>query len=220
MGISNNVPIVFCIVEDPVAMGLIDSLARPGRNLTGFTTGGDALIAKRLQVLKEVAPAIRRLGVLQSNQAVQTLAEIARLTQVAKPLGIDVVIVNVTQADWSSAMQRLLMEKVDATVGTTSMHWSMRKDFPALVQQVRLPAIYDAEEFVDAGGLISISASYAERYRAAAGYVDRILRGARPADLPVQEPTVVSTVINLRAARALGLKIPQAILARADRIVE
>ena len=220
MKISRDVPIVFCIVEDPVTMGLVASLGRPGGNLTGVTTGGEKLVAKRLQVLKEVVPSVRRLGILHGNPSAQVVADLARLRQAAKQFGIEVVVEQFDSADMAVSMNRLLLQKVDATVGTTSMHWSIRKEFVGLVTKAGLPAIYDAEEFVNAGGLMSISVRYADRYRAAAGHVDRILRGAKPRDLPVEEPTVLTTAVSLRAARALGLKIPQAILVSADKVIE
>jgi ABC-type uncharacterized transport system substrate-binding protein len=224
MKLTKDVPIVFCIVADPVAIGLVTSLGRPGGNVTGVTTGGRELIAKRIQILKEMVPSIRRLGILQGPVVPShVLAEIAELRRAAKMFGIETIVAKREPAesdDFTNALNRLLREGVDATVGTTSLHWSRRKEFPGLVTKARLPAIYDAEEFVDDGGLISISASYVDRYRAAASHVDRILRGARPQDLPVEEPTIFTIVINLKTAKALGLKIPQSVLIRADRVIE
>jgi len=221
MKLTKDVPIVFCIVQDPVAIGLVSNLGRPSGNVTGLTTGGRQLIGKRLQVLKEMVPSIRRLGLVQGpGQSVEVLADVAALKGTAKQLGIDIIVVNRESSDLANAMNSMVRERVDATIGMTSLHWSRRKEFPEAVAKVRLPAIYDAEEFVDAGGLIAISVNYVERYRAAAGYVNRILRGVKPQDLPVEEPTVFTTVINMKTAKALGLAIPQSILLRADRVIE
>ena len=170
MKLTKVVPIVFCIVEDPVAMGLVASLGRPGGNLTGVITGGVGLIAKRLQSLKELVPSIRRLGIVQPSDAPsQTLAEVAELGRAAKQLGIEIVIAKLDSRrhstrdvaipysrDLAVALNQLLREGVGGTVGTISMHWSRRKEFPGIVAKAGLPAIYDAEEFVDAGGLMSL----------------------------------------------------------------
>jgi putative ABC transport system substrate-binding protein len=126
----------------------------------------------------------------------------------------------VDRIDLAAAFAALKRERVEALVGLVYLVWSVRKEFVDHANRARLPAIYDAEEFVQAGGLISYSVSYPERYREAANYVDRILRGARPADLPVEEPTRFTLALNLRTARSLGLEIPQPVLLRADRVIE
>jgi putative ABC transport system substrate-binding protein len=224
--LTKDVPIVFCIVEDPVALGLVASLGRPGGNVTGVTTGGRELLAKRIQILMEAVPSIRRLGILQPpNAAAPALAEVAEIGRAAKQFGIETIVETIDgppdpAQDLTAPLDRLLRQGAAATMGTIALHWGRRLHFPGYVAKARLPAIYDAEEFVDAGGLMSVSASFVDRYRAAAGYVDRILRGAKPQDLPVEQPTALITVVNLKAARALGLRLPQQLLLRADRVIE
>jgi putative ABC transport system substrate-binding protein len=222
MNVSKEIPIVFCIVEDPVAIGLVSGLGRPGGNVTGVTLGGATLIAKRIQALSELVPSMKRLGIVHAEDPPQhVLVEIDQIGRAAKQLGIETVVVkgNLTK-DLTALLHRIVQQGVQGTIGTTALHWGRRKEFPFAATRIGLPAIYDAEEFVDAGGVMSISVSYVDRYHAAASYVDRILRGARPKDLPVEEPTRYTTVINLEAAKALGIRIPQTVRLRADRVIE
>lgn len=221
-----ELPIVFSIVDDPVAMGLVAALARPGGNATGVTTRGREFSGKQLQILREVVPTLRRIGVTGLVSTPEHRATLEEVGRVAAKLGVEVV--EVVKAQWAlsdsaafgPAIAELVRQRVDAILGLTYLIYPLHREFVQHVAHAKLPAMYDAEEFVRAGGLMSLSVSFADRYREAANYVDRILRGAKPADLPVQEPTRFVFAINLKTAKALGLRIPQSILARADRVIE
>jgi putative ABC transport system substrate-binding protein len=218
---TSDVPIVFSIVDDPVRLGLVGSLARPGGNATGVTTRSRELTGKQLQILKELVPTLRRIGVTGVVTTPEHVATIEELKRTATQLGFELIEARqeLDQKDLAAAFAALKRERVEALVGLTYL-WSEFKEFVDHANRAGLPAMYDAEEFVQAGGLISYSVSFAERYREAANYVDRILRGARPADLPVEEPTRFTLALNLRTARSLGLEIPQSVLLRADRVIE
>jgi putative ABC transport system substrate-binding protein len=223
---SRDIPIVFGISQDPVGEGLVSSLARPGGNVTGVSTRGQELVGKRLQLLKEVLPSasriglVRRVGTPDTYVAVSLHEELRRATSM---LGLQLVEVRHEHAlagDFRVAFTRLVGERVDAIATLLSWNYPYYGDFVRHAATAKLPMIGDASEFADAGALMSFSVSYAERYRKSAEYVDRILRGAKPADLPVEEPTVFELVVNLRTARAFGVKIPQSVLLRADRVIE
>jgi putative ABC transport system substrate-binding protein len=222
---TSNVPIVFSIVDDPVRLGLVASLTRPGGNATGVTTRSRELTGKQLQILKELVPTLRRIGVTGVVTTPEHVATVEEVRRTAAQLRLELVEVRqewqeLDRFDLAPAFTALKRERVEAVVGLVYLVWSKREEFVDHANRAGLPAMYDAEEFVQAGGLISYSVSYAERYREAANYVDRILRGARPADLPVEEPTRFTLALNLRTARSLGLEIPQSVLLRADRVIE
>ena len=219
---TSDVPIVFSIVDDPVRLGLVASLARPGGNATGVTTRSRELTGKQLQILKELVPTLRRIGVTGVVTTPEHVATVEEVRRTATQLGFELVEVRqeLDRIDLAAAFAALKSERVEAVVGLVYLVWSLRKEFADHANRAGLPAMYDADEFVQAGGLISYSVSYAERYREAANYVDRILRGAKPADLPVEEPTRFTLALNLRTARSLGLEIPQSVLLRADRVIE
>jgi putative ABC transport system substrate-binding protein len=219
---TSDVPIVFSIVDDPVRLGLVASLARPGGNATGVTTRSRELTGKQLQILKELVPTLRRIGVTGVVTTPEHVATIEELRRTATQLGFELVEVRqeLDRLDFAAAIAALKRERVEALIASAYLVWSLRKEFVDLANRAGLPSMYDAEEFVQAGGLISYSVSFAERYREAANYVDRILRGARPADLPVEEPTRFTLALNVRTARSLGLEIPQSVLLRADRVIE
>jgi putative ABC transport system substrate-binding protein len=218
---TSDVPIVFSIVDDPIRLGLVASLARPGGNATGVTTRSRELTGKQLQILKELVPTLRRIGVTGVVTTPEHVATIEEVRRTATQLGLELVEVRqeLDRVDLAAAFAALKRERVEAFVGLTYL-WSEPKELVDHANRAGLPAMYDREEYVQAGGLISYSVSYAERYREAANYVDRILRGARPADLPVEEPTRFTLALNLRTARSLGLEIPQSVLLRADRVIE
>jgi putative ABC transport system substrate-binding protein len=222
---TSDVPIVFSIVDDPVRLGLVASLARPGGNATGVTTRSRELTGKQLQILKELVPTLRRIGVTGIVTTPEHAATIEEVRRTATQLGFELVEVRQEldrrgDFDFAAAFAALKRERVEALVGLTYLVYPMHKEFVDHAGRAGLPAVYDAGEFVQAGGLISYSVSLAERYREAANYVDRILRGARPADLPVEEPTRFTLALNLRTARSLGLEVPQSVLLRADRVIE
>lgn len=219
---TRTLPVVFAIVTDPVSLGLVQSLARPGGNATGVTTRSSDLAVKRVQLLKEMFPAIRRIGYLVNREGTDVTARetLAEMTKAADQLGVRIISDEMSVGEaFGPAIERLRSEGAEALLGEL-YQYGRRRDFLEAVARSRLPAVYATNEFAQEGGLMSLSVSLEERYRAAAGYVDRILRGARPADLPVEEPTRHELVVNLKAARALGIKIPISILVRADRVIE
>lgn len=218
--LSSRVPIVFQDY-DPVASGLVSSLARPGGNATGVALGGTVIAAKRVELLKETSPSIRTLGVVHDPQWV-THFELDQVAKAARSFGIRLELAEATTlAQHLDAVARLQAAGVDAFyVVWTGSSFAVRRDLCAAIRASRLPAMYGTGPFCDDGGLISYSRSMPDFIAKSAEYVDRILRGASPADLPVQEPTVLELVINLATARAQGLRIPQSTLLRATRLIE
>ena len=211
---TETIPIVFAAVPDPVGTGLVASLARPGGNLTGLSSQSPELVGKRLQLLKETAPRIRRVAYLTD----QTDSN-PELRQAAAVLGVELLPAKAQRAeDLVGAFAA--GKRADAWfVPDRAMHFAERKAIVELVAMQRKPAIYPHTVFVEAGGLMSYAVDLKDQYRRAAGFVDQVLRGAKPADLPVQQPVKFEFVINLKTARALGLKIPQTVLLRADEVI-
>lgn len=223
---TRDIPIVFSISQDPVGEGVVASLARPGGNVTGTSTRNNELTAKRLQLLKEVLPSAKRIGVVR-RVGVTPTPEVALLFEdlkrAAAQLGLQLIEVQHEHSragDFGPAFTQLVGKRVEAVVSVVNWNYYHFQEFVRNALKARLPTICDATEFTEAGGLMSLSIDRAERYRKSAEYVNRILRGAKPANLPVEEPTVFEFVLNLKTARALGIKIPQAILLRADRVIE
>jgi putative tryptophan/tyrosine transport system substrate-binding protein len=217
---TQTIPIVFIASIDPVATGTVASLARPGGNVTGFAGMHADLMGKRLQLLKETIPGLSRVGVL-SHAMNPGNAEYIQQAELAAPaLGLQLHIVAVREAaDLERAFQEL--RGAEAAVQLDDVVFtSQRKQIVELAAVTRIPVMYGFREFVDAGGLIAYGADLPDQYRRAAVYVDKILRGTNPADLPVQQPTKLELIINLKAARALGVKIPPSVLARADEVIE
>jgi putative ABC transport system substrate-binding protein len=220
--VTRSVPIVFTQTPDPVGAGYVDSLARPGGNATGFTlfeyeTGG-----KWLELLKEVAPWVTRAAVIRDASLPQGVAQFATIQSAAQSFGVDVTPVNVRDADEIerdvTAFARSPNGGLIVTAsGLANFH---RKLIIALAAQHSLPAVYFYRLFAPGGGLISYGPDSIDPHRRAAGYVDRILKGEKPADLPVQAPTRYELVINLKTAKALGIEIPPTVLARADEVIE
>jgi putative ABC transport system substrate-binding protein len=218
--LSGRVAIIF-VAGDPVGAGLIDSLARPGRNATGFTQGAPTIAGKRVQLLKESFPETKTLGVLlDPNFPIQQ--ELALVSEAAQQSGLRIRLAEASSHDqYLDAIARLQKAGVDAYyVVYTGSSFAMRRELAAAIRGSRLPAIYGLTRFAVDGGLIAYSWRTPKVSVLAAEYADRILRGAKPADLPVQEPTVIELVVNLATAREQGLRIPQAILLRADRVIE
>ncbi|HZM36164.1 MAG TPA: ABC transporter substrate-binding protein [Burkholderiales bacterium] len=218
--LSDEVAIIFVAV-DPVRTGLIDSLAHPGRNATGFTQGAPSIAGKRVELLKDSFPDIKTLGVLL-DPSFPIQQELALVSEAAQQSGLRVQIAEASSHDqYLDAVVRLQKTGVNAYyVVYTGSSFAMRRELAAAIRRSRLPAIYGITRFADDGGLIAYSWQTPKFSVLAAEYADRILRGAKPADLPVQEPTVIELVVNLATARAQGLTIPQAILLRADRVIE
>jgi putative ABC transport system substrate-binding protein len=217
-----NIPIVFLAIYDPVGSGFVANLARPEGNITGFTLGEFSLGGKMLERLKEVAPKIDHATiVLKPDQAPQ-VALLHAIEEVAPALGVRLTAAPVLEAgEIESAIKTAANEPHGSMVVLPNpLVLRYREQITALAARYGLPAVYGAREFVAVGGLVSYGANLADEYRRAAGYVDRILKGATPADLPVQQPTKFELVINLKTAKALGLAIPQSLLATADEVIE
>jgi len=218
--VSRTVPIVFANVGDPVAMGFVDSLARPGGNTTGFTPYEFGFAAKWLELLKEIAPRVTRVAVLRDLTIGP--AHFTAIQAVAPSFGVELSTVGVQDVGEIERTVATFARSSNAgLIVTPSTSALIHRDLiTPLAARHRLPAVYGFRYFVTAGGLISYAPSTIDMYRRAAGYVDRILKGQKPADLPVQAPTKYELVVNLKTARALDLTIPPSLLARADEVIE
>ena len=219
---TRTVPTVFVQVADPVGAGLVDSLARPGGNVTGFMVFEFSLSGKWLELLKQIAPAVTRVAVLRNSAIGTGTSQFAAIQSVAPSLGVEAIPVNVYDAgEIERSVGAFARSSNGGLIATGGALTNTHRDLiSALAARHRLPAVYPYRYFVAAGGLISYGPDVIDQYRRAAGYVDRILKGEKPADLPVQAPTKYQTVINLKAAKALGLDIPPPLLARADEVIE
>jgi putative ABC transport system substrate-binding protein len=219
---TRSIPIVMVTTGDPIGAGIVSSLARPGANLTGVTALGGELSAKRLEALKGAVPSVRRVAALVNPAAPYTGPFLDERAGLARDLGLTIQIVEArTRGELEAAFAAMARERAEATMILTDvMFITERRAVVELAARRRLPAVYFDRQFVDVGGLMFYGASLVHMYRRAAVYVDRILKGARPADLPIEQPTTFELVVNLRAARGLGLKIPPTFLARADEIIE
>jgi putative ABC transport system substrate-binding protein len=222
MQASQTIPIVMTNAADPVATRLVASLARPGGNVTGLVTISPELSGKRLEVLKQSFPRIARVAVLTNPLNPEQAPRVREIEAAAQALGVQLQVLEVRGPnDFESAFLAMLKLPADALLPLGDPLINSREsqivDFAA---KNHLPAIYHRKEFVDAGGLMSYGPSYDELFRRAATYVNSILKGGRPEELPIEQPTKVELVINLRTARALGFAIPQSVLLRANLIVE
>jgi putative ABC transport system substrate-binding protein len=219
---TRTVPIVFVNVIDPVGGGFVESLARPGGNATGFANFEYGISGKWLELLKEIAPSVTRAAVLRDPSRASGSGQLGALQSAAPPFGVELSPVGLRDAGEIeraiTAFARGSNGSLIVTSGTSSI--VHRKLIITLAARHRLPAVYPYRFYVSEGGLISYGPDHVEQYRLAAGYVDRILKGEKPADLPVQAPTRYETVLNLRTAKALGLEVPPTLLARADEVIE
>jgi putative ABC transport system substrate-binding protein len=221
---TSTIPIVFTVSGDPVADGFVASLARPGGNVTGLATVGSELVGKQLEMLKAVAPKVSRVAVLQ-NPITHRETHGGMLRQAddsVRGLGMQLVILDArTPSEIDAAFATMSSRRVDGVlVLRDAMFRAQRAQITALAAKKRLPAVYGLREEAEAGGLMAYGASVPQLYRRAATYVDRILKGEKPGDLPVEQPTRFELVINLKTARALGLTIPPSLLQRADQVIE
>jgi putative ABC transport system substrate-binding protein len=219
---TRTVPIVFPAAVDPVGAGLVDSLAQPGGNATGFVFFEYGISAKWLELLKQLVPGVTRAAVIRDPALSAGTGQFGAIQSVAPSVGVEVSPINVRDAsEIERALTAFARSPNGGLIVTASGPSVLHRDLIiTLAAWHKLPAVYFERSFVAAGGLISYGPDQIDQYRRAAGYVDRILKGEKPADLPVQAPTKYETVINLKTAKALGLTVPQSVLARADEVIE
>jgi putative ABC transport system substrate-binding protein len=215
------VPIVFAAQMDPVGAGVVASLARPGGNVTGLSPQQTDTAGKRLELLREFVPNLGRLAIMANIGAAGAILERREIETTARTLGLEVTTLEIRQADDIAPALEALKGHTDALyVATDPLVFTNRVRINSLAQDARLPTIYGSREYVEAGGLMSYGPSYTDLFRRAADYVDKILRGAKPSDIPVEQPTKFELVINRKTANALGLTVPPTLLARADEVIE
>jgi putative ABC transport system substrate-binding protein len=219
---TRSLPIVFTNVQDPVGAGIVDSLARPGGNTTGFMTIEYGQSAKWLELLKEIAPHVTRVAVVRGLSSSAGASQFAAIQAVAPLMRVEVRPINVRDdAEIERAVSDFARAPNGGLIGTTGLAAPGLRDLiVALAARHQLPAVYAGREFVSSGGLISYGTDLLVLFRRSAGYVDRILKGEKPADLPVQAPTKYETVLNMKTAKALGLTVPDIVLLRADEVIE
>ena len=219
---SRSIPIVFTTVTDPVGAGFVDSLAKPGGNITGFMLSEYSMNAKLLELLKQIDPGVRRVAVLRDSLNPAGMAQYGAIQAVASSVGVEVSPINVRDAgELDRAVAAFARSANGGLVVTGSASATTHRGLIiALAAQHKLPTVYASRFSVTLGGLISYGPNRVDQFRRAAGYVDRILKGAKPADLPVQAPTNYELIINLKTAKALGLTVPQTLLASANEVIE
>jgi putative tryptophan/tyrosine transport system substrate-binding protein len=218
---TSVIPIVFTLVGAPVGAGLVTSLARPGGNVTGVSNLSSDLGGKRLELLREVVPALRRLAILTKIDNPSAVLEMGDVQAAARTLGLEIAIAEIRRADDIASAVESLKGRVDALiVPPDALLLGHRIRINTLALGARLPTMHGSREYVEAGGLVSYGPNYSDLFRRVADYVDRILRGAKPADLPVEQPTKFDLIINLTTGKVLGLTIPPTLFARADEVIE
>ena len=219
---TSTIPIVMVIQQDPVDLKLVDSFARPNGNVTGLTLLTRALSGKRLELLKEAVPGVSRVGVLWTTPSAPERTGFQEYETAARTLKIPLLSLEVRSSnpDFEGAFRAAVNGRVNALVTVrTGGFFRYTKRIAELASKNHLPSMHEGSDFVEGGGLMSYAASYGDAYRRAAVYVDKILKGAKPADLPVEQPTKFDFVINLKAAKQIGLTIPPNVLARADKVI-
>jgi putative ABC transport system substrate-binding protein len=220
MGATSTIPIVMASSADAVGVGLVTSLGRPGGNVTGVTIMLAELTPKRLQLLKEVVPSASRVAVLWEPDIPRHRALLKGIEAAAPALRLNPVVIAVRSRDDLGTLSKITRGQVDAVFVSHTMTPVAQQQLLDFASKSRLPTMFMDRDYVAAGGLLSYGSNFSEQFRHAAEYVDRILKGARPGDLPVEQPTKFELVINLKTARALGLTIPPSVLARADEVIE
>ena len=217
-----TIPIVMVAVPDPVGSGLVASLTRPGGNVTGMSVVVPELSGKNLQLLREVLPGITRVGVLVNPVNPVSAVELKEIEVAARSLGLQAHLLEVrAPTEFERAFAAMVRERAGAvTVLVDAMFFSERKRIVDLAARSRLPAIYQRREYVEEGGLMAFGPSLIDLFRRAAGYVDKLLKGAKPGDLPVEQATKFELVVNLKTAKTLGLTIPPSVLLRADQVIQ
>ncbi len=221
MQATSVIPIVFALALDPVGSGMVKSLARPGGNVTGLSLQSTDLSGKRLELLREVVPSLRRLAIMANASYPAAVLEVGEVQAAARSLGLEVAIPEIRRAEDIGPAFEALRGRAEALyVVPDPLALTNRIRINTLAVGARLAAISFVREYVEAGGLMSYGPNYSDLFRSAADYVDKILRGTKPGDLPVQQPTKLELVINLTTAKALGLVIPESFLLRADEVIE
>jgi len=220
--VARTVPIVFVVVPDPVGSGFVARLSRPGGNATGFVQFEYSLSGKWLELLKQIAPGVTRVAVLRDPTITAGIGQFAIIQSVAPSLGVEVSPINISDA---TEIERGISDFAreangGLVVSASAVGITHRELIVTLAARYKLPAVYSTRDYVASGGLISYGTNFLDQFRRAASYVDRILKGEKPADMPVQAPTKYELVINLKTAKALGLTIPPSVLARADEVIE
>jgi putative tryptophan/tyrosine transport system substrate-binding protein len=218
---TSTIPIVFAATGDPVGAGLVASLARPGGNVTGISNQSADIASKRVGLLREIVPNFRRLAVMANAGSPIGTLEMGQVQAAARTLGVEVVPAEIRRADDIAPVIEALKGRADGLyVVTDPLVNTNRVGLNGLALNAQLPTIYGARGYVEAGGLMSYGADFADLWRLASDLVDKILRGAKPAELPVEQPTKFELFVNLKTAKALGLKIPEPFLLRADKLIE
>jgi len=218
---TSVIPIVFGLAADPVGSGLVASLARPGGNVTGLSVQGTDLAGKRFELLREIVPGLRWLAVIANADASGAVLEMREAQAAARALGLEVATPEIRRAeDIVPAFEALNGHAQALYVASDPLLYANRVRINTLALGARLPTMHATREYVEAGGLMSYGANYPDLFRRAGDYVDKILRGAKPADLPVEQPTKFDLVVNLITAKVLGLTVPPTVLARADEVIE
>jgi putative ABC transport system substrate-binding protein len=218
---TSDIPIVFASAADPVEGGLVTSLARPGGNVTGLSGQATDYAGKRLELLREIVPSLRRVAIAANTNIVASLLQVHEIGKSARTLGLEAPLVEIRQGEDIAPAIAAIKDRADALfIVADPLMVTNRVRTNTLAQGVGLPTIYNFREFVEAGGLISYGPDFPDLWRRSADYVDKILRGARAVDLPVQQPTKFDLVINLKTAKALGITVPPSLLARADEVIE
>jgi ABC-type uncharacterized transport system substrate-binding protein len=219
--VTSAIPIVFAVAIDPVGSGLVESLAKPGGNVTGLSLQAANLAGKRIELLREIVPQLRRLAIIFNVGNAQPVLEMRETEAAALALGIEVVPIEIRRVEDFSPAFQVMKAKADALyVAIDQLMVANLMRILTLALGARLPTIFSTRDFVRGGGFMSYGPSYTERFQRAADYVDKILRGTKPGDIPVEQPTKFELVINLITAQALGLDVPPTLLARADEVIE
>jgi len=218
---TSVVPIVFVAVNDPIALGVVSSLARPDSNVTGLSNQQHDVVGKRLELLREVVPDLRRLAILSNPANTGGVLEVKDVQTAASTMGLDTVPLEIRLAEEMGSALESLNNRADALyIASDPLFNSNRIRINTAVVRLRLPTVYTFREYVEAGGLMSYGANFTALFRRGADFVDKILRGTKPADIPVEQPTKFDLVINLTTAKTLGLAIPDKLLALADDVIE
>jgi putative tryptophan/tyrosine transport system substrate-binding protein len=218
---TSVIPIVFASASDPVGTGVVASLARPGGNVTGLSSVSPDIAGKRIELLREVVPGLRRLAILANVDNPYVVLEIREVQAATRMLGVEVALFEIRRAeDIAPAFERLKGRAEALDVLSDPILFTNRIRINTLALGARLPTMYLVREYVEAGGLISYGPNWPDQWRRAGDYVDKILRGAKPGEIPVEQPTKFDLIINLTTAKALGLDVPPTLLARADEVIE